>query len=235
MTEQSAVDGRQSAAWDALSTEFFREDPARMEVLTHPVRLKIIRLAAFREISAKDASAELGEPIGKVSYHVRVLADAGFLEVVRQTPRRGAIETHYRTRVLLDCDDETWDGLSADTRRRLMVANVQEWSADLVSATQAGGFEIEQSFLGSTHFEADDEGLDELRDALAAYYERLLEIEAAIAERRREDPGLRVTEVNVGLAFYGATRTPCSNGPFYIRYKGHSYPLIPEDPAGDED
>ena len=37
----------------------------------------------------------MGAPLGSVSYHVRVLADLGALQLVDQAPRRGAIEHYY--------------------------------------------------------------------------------------------------------------------------------------------
>ena len=44
-----------------------------------------------------------------MSYHVRLLAEAGLLSVVRKTPRRGAIETHYRAVATLEVDDDALD------------------------------------------------------------------------------------------------------------------------------
>jgi hypothetical protein len=56
-----------------------------------------------------------------VSYHVRILARLGLIELVRTTPRRGAVEHHYRSlprpgavlHLELSLDDRGWTEASA--------------------------------------------------------------------------------------------------------------------------
>lgn len=214
---------------DPPSGAFFARQPEKLKVLAHPIRMKILKQAQLREISAKEASRDLGEPIGKVSYHVRVLADAGMLELTRQTPRRGAIESHYRATIVMDLDEETWTAVGDHGRRLMLAAAAREWSADLLGAVEAGGFELDEALLANAHFCADDQGLAELREAMDAHYARLLEIEAGIAARRAAAPDTEVTEVNVGMAFYEGTHSPAANAPFFARRGGDQFPLIPED------
>lgn len=213
---------------DAAAAEFFGREPDKLKVLAHPIRLKILKQAQLGEVSAKEAARELDEPIGKVSYHVRVLADAGLLELARQTPRRGAIETHYRATVSMNIDDDTWSSFSHDLRRPLLAAAVQEWFADMLQAIESGGFELDEAVAANAHFATDEQGLVELREAIDTHYVRLLEIEAGIRERVEAAPDTPVTEVNVGLAFYQGAHTPAANAPFFARYGGRTFPLIPE-------
>ena len=49
------------------------------------------------EASPKELATSLGEKLGNVSYHVRILARLGLIELIRETPRRGAVEHHYRS------------------------------------------------------------------------------------------------------------------------------------------
>ncbi|MGK2939975.1 MAG: ArsR/SmtB family transcription factor [Solirubrobacteraceae bacterium] len=214
--------------FDGASGEFFAQEPEKLKVLAHPIRMKILKQAQLGEVSAKEASRDLEEPIGKVSYHVRVLAEAGLLELTRQTPRRGAIESHYRATVSMHLDDATWQAVGRDVRRLMLAAAAKEWSADLHAAVESGGFELDEALLANAHFAADAKGLDELREALDAHYRRLLEIEASIAARMAGDPEAEVTEVNVGVAFYEGAKTPAANAPFFARSGGVAYPLIPE-------
>ena len=65
-----------------------------VRVFAHPLRLEILRSLGERA-SPTDLSRRLGQPLGTVSYHVRVLADQGLLRLVEQAPRRGAIEHYY--------------------------------------------------------------------------------------------------------------------------------------------
>lgn len=223
----SGVDAVPETEFDAASSAFAASHPEKLKVLAHPIRLKILKQAQLGEISAKEASRDLHEPIGKVSYHVRVLADAGLLELTRQTPRRGAIESHYRATIAMDLDDDAWNTVGSDVRRLMLAAAAKEWAADLLGAVESGGFEFPGALLANAHLVADDEGLIALREAMDAHYVRLLEIEADIAGRLAAGPDTDLTEVNIGLAFYEGAHTAAANAPFFARQGGPAFPLIP--------
>ena len=75
--------------------------PAEIEqrlakALMHPVRTRVFALLDENVASPSELAAELDEPLGTVSYHVRILLELGLIELVSTTPRRGAIEHHYR-------------------------------------------------------------------------------------------------------------------------------------------
>jgi len=53
---------------------------AMLKAMAHPLRRRILRLLPRRTfVRAADVAAELGEPANKVSFHLRVLADAGLI------------------------------------------------------------------------------------------------------------------------------------------------------------
>ena len=66
--------------------------------MAHPMRGRILATLDGQELSPVELARELGASLGVVSYHVRVLADAGLVELARTTARRGAIQHHYRLR-----------------------------------------------------------------------------------------------------------------------------------------
>jgi DNA-binding transcriptional ArsR family regulator len=67
-----------------------------IKALSHPVRRQVMTLLGDESASSKDLAAQLGLSVPNVSYHVRILRDLGLIKVVRETPRRGAIERHYK-------------------------------------------------------------------------------------------------------------------------------------------
>ena len=69
-------------------------DAEILGALSHPLRLSVMR-AATDEISPKKLADAFGESVQLVSYHVRILRDAGLLELTRTEPRRGAVEHFY--------------------------------------------------------------------------------------------------------------------------------------------
>ena len=72
--------------------------PVRVQrAMAHPLRARILAaLDGGEELSPVELARALSVSLGVVSYHVRVLAEAGVVELARTTPRRGAIQHHYR-------------------------------------------------------------------------------------------------------------------------------------------
>jgi DNA-binding transcriptional ArsR family regulator len=68
----------------------------RTRALAHPLRARIVAALGEKEVSPVELAAALGADLGVLSYHVRVLAQAGVIELARTTARRGAIQHHYR-------------------------------------------------------------------------------------------------------------------------------------------
>ena len=64
--------------------------------LAHPLRARILELTGARTVSPVELAAELDESLGVVSYHVRVLRERGLLVPAGTSPRRGALQHHYR-------------------------------------------------------------------------------------------------------------------------------------------
>jgi DNA-binding transcriptional ArsR family regulator len=69
----------------------------RLSALAHPVRLEILMKAESEPVSASAMAVALGEPLGTVAYHFRVLHTAGLIELVAEERRRGSIESFYET------------------------------------------------------------------------------------------------------------------------------------------
>jgi DNA-binding transcriptional ArsR family regulator len=65
--------------------------------LKHKLRRRILRVMVNGEpISPCELSGLLGQPLSNVSYHVRVLAECGLIEVVEERLVRGATKHLYR-------------------------------------------------------------------------------------------------------------------------------------------
>jgi DNA-binding transcriptional ArsR family regulator len=71
-------------------------DQRLLRALSHPLRQRILGALHDRVASPAELSRELAEPIGNVSYHVKMLRELGAIELVRTAPVRGALEHFYR-------------------------------------------------------------------------------------------------------------------------------------------
>lgn len=65
---------------------------------SHPLRISILEVLALdggRVLSPSDLAYELQMPLSNVSYHVTELCNSEFLELVTESPVRGATEHFY--------------------------------------------------------------------------------------------------------------------------------------------
>jgi DNA-binding transcriptional ArsR family regulator len=80
------------------------DDNELLIALRHPLRRAILRaMAAQNPISPRQISDALDQPLSNISYHVRVLAECGAVELVETEPVRGSMQHFYSATI-----DEPW-------------------------------------------------------------------------------------------------------------------------------
>lgn len=89
-------------------------DRRLMKALGHPLRVRALEVLNERVASPSELARELGEPLGNVAYHVKILEENEAIELVRTAPVRGALEHFYRAKVrpwfnAIELDDEGYD------------------------------------------------------------------------------------------------------------------------------
>jgi DNA-binding transcriptional ArsR family regulator len=67
-----------------------------LRAIAHPVRLQILSLLTGTELSAAEVARELDITHANASYHLRVLLDAGQLELASEERIRGGVAKRYR-------------------------------------------------------------------------------------------------------------------------------------------
>ena len=101
---------------------------AVQRALAHPVRAQVLTELEKRPSSPSQLAEVVGESVGVVSYHVRVLAEAGLAELVGTVPKRGALQHFYAVRdsdtlgVTLALDAKRAEALRRDLRDRVAEA-----------------------------------------------------------------------------------------------------------------
>lgn len=67
----------------------------QIKALSSPYRIKIIETFDNKPASAKDISVRMGEPHGRVNYHIKTLAKVGILRLVDVSVKQGVVEKYY--------------------------------------------------------------------------------------------------------------------------------------------
>jgi DNA-binding transcriptional ArsR family regulator len=152
-------------------------DERLAKALSHPLRQRILqRLNEGGVRSPNELSRELGDPLGNVSYHVRILRELDCVELVRTEQRRGALEHYYRATAEPWLDDEQWARLPAAFRRKTLGRTLSEILEGASAASRETGFD---------HPEVKVDRL-ELEKLLNETHEAALRIQSESARRQEE-------------------------------------------------
>src|SRR3954470_6109830 len=159
-------------------------DERIVKAISHPIRHRVLLLLNDRVASPNEIANEIGESLGRVSYHVRQLAEVGAIELVRTEPRRGAVEHFYRATARAWFSDADWAQLPKTTRRGIFGENLNRIGADVRGAAEANGFDHLEAHVSYTLLDLDAEGMTDMARLLADTLERALQIQADVAARR---------------------------------------------------
>ena len=162
-------------------------DELLAKAFSHRLRLRILeRLSEHRVASPSELAHVLGEPLGNVSYHVRMLRELDCVELVRTEPRRGALEHFYRGLVSPWLDDERSAQLPATLRGKTLARTLSEILEAAAGAGRQGGFDGPDSHVSRIELAVDEAGGLEIAALLNATREAALRIHAASAGRGAE-------------------------------------------------
>jgi DNA-binding transcriptional ArsR family regulator len=162
-------------------------DPRLIKALAHPLRVRVLSILETREMASPNELAdELSVSLGVMSYHVRRLHALGFLELVKRTPRRGAIEHHYRAKARPRVTDEGWAETPAIVKRAMVGASLQQTSSYVNAAAAQGGFDRSDARLTRRGVTLDQKGWSQLGREMTKWMKKLEEIESESLERVRE-------------------------------------------------
>lgn len=161
-------------------------DTETVKALSHPLRVQILRLLEEKDMSPVEISAELGLPVNRVSYHMRQLARFDLIKLVKTTPRRGAVEHHYRLQARPRISDKAWGQVPEIVKQAMTGAAVQQILSHVHSNAATGGFDRSDAHLSRSDVVLDERGWQEMSQELERTLERLDKIHAASGERLKK-------------------------------------------------
>jgi DNA-binding transcriptional ArsR family regulator len=159
-------------------------DQRMVKSIAHPTRMRILTLLNQKTASPVELAENLGEPLGNVSYHVRILLELGSIELVNTVPRRGALEHYYRAVERPWFNAADWQRLPESARRSVSDTVLAQVWKEIGEATKEGLFDARADrHLSRTTLLLDGQGWEQVRQLLDEALERVLEIQREAAVR----------------------------------------------------
>jgi len=177
-------------------------DQRVVRAMGHPVRVQALVILNERVASPNEIAKELDQTVGHVSYHIKVLKECECIELVDTAPRRGAMEHYYRATDRAFLNSEEWATLPASLRPGISASGIDNILKDVSAAVAGGTFDARVNrHLSWTPILIDEQGWDELQDALDRMLERVFEIQSESAERlvAEDAPGIPVSVAMLGF------------------------------------
>src|SRR4051812_44623371 len=163
------------------------QNPALIRGLAHPLRTRMLSILLEREASPKELADEFGIPLANVAYHIQVLRKLKLIRLVRKTPRRGAVEHHYRADQAAHVGNAVWGEIPGLVKEGLVAGGLNNIAHDVSDAAAMGGFEHEDSHLSRQRLVLDQEAYDELAAMLQRVLDRGYEVEKEAAGRLKKN------------------------------------------------
>ena len=172
-----------------LAISFLDERLAK--AFSHRLRVRILqRLTEAGEASPSELADALAEPLGNVSYHVRVLRELDCLELVHTETRRGALEHFYRAKVSPWLSAEQWARLPTAFRQKTLARTLAEILQAAAEASLHGGFDGPETYVRRVALAVDGPGAAQLATLLDETRDAALRINAESVSRQAEQsPG----------------------------------------------
>jgi DNA-binding transcriptional ArsR family regulator len=172
---------------EAVTTYQELHNPALVQAVAHPLRARMLSILQDRDASPKELAAEFDIPLATVAYHIQVLRKLKLIKLVKKTPRRGAVEHHYRADYGAHIDNEAWSA-TPDVVKRSMVGGVLgEIGHDATDAASIGGFDHADAVIARTKYVLDEEAWQELSGMLGNVLDRADELAKEADKRLRSN------------------------------------------------
>jgi DNA-binding transcriptional ArsR family regulator len=153
----------------------------------HKIRVQVLSLLNEGTYTPGQIAAMIGEPLSKVSHHIRELAEGGSIELAKVSKARNADQHYYRAvEMPFYSDEEVW-AMTPEQRQMSAGFVIQNMIAETMSAFWAGTIRDDpRTWLAWRWFNVDQEGRGEIAEEQQRHWDRMRDIEAEAVNRCAE-------------------------------------------------
>lgn len=162
-------------------------DQDLIRALAHPLRVQLLTILNDRMASPNELAKELDEGLSQVSYHVKVLKDFDCIEMVKTTPRRGAVEHYYKAKDAVLIPSWTLKLLPRSAQRRIYGAVLGDIEEDVGQSLGTGRFDDRPDcVVGRDPRKLDPKARERAEELAAEFFEKYRGLEVETEQRVRD-------------------------------------------------
>jgi DNA-binding transcriptional ArsR family regulator len=170
--------------------------------VAHRIRVYVLTILNEGTYTSDQIARIIGEPLNKVSHHVRELLDAGSIELAKIEKARNADQHYYRAVEMPFYSDEEMEAMTPAQRQVTYGLIVQCMTAETMAALWAGKMQSDpRTWLAWRWFNVDGQGRQDIADEQQRSWDRMQEIEAEATNRRAESGEDAVSIIVGGMGF----------------------------------
>jgi DNA-binding transcriptional ArsR family regulator len=186
-------------------------DCRQMHALSIPERVRALAVIAEQGVaSPKEISTTLKEGLSGVSYHVKVLREAGLIELDHEVPRRGAVEHFYKVVAPTLIPPDAWRNLPPALVKNFSLDILREFLDDALASMKAGVFDDPAGEMSWTPLILDSLGVQEVGHLTRGFLASVFEVQDGASKRLSEasEGSKKAVSTTVFLASFLSTRSP---------------------------
>lgn len=170
--------------------------------LAHPIRLELLGILSYRNISPKEFARHRGEPVSNLSYHFKTLEELGCIELAQERKVSGSVEHIYRRIKRVVFSDRDWLIMPDEARQIVASTILRDLVGRWTQALQAGTFTTRNDVhITWRPLTLDEQGWTEITKILRHTFDAVSQAEVNAIERMRdsEEEGLVATVAIAGF------------------------------------
>ncbi len=179
-------------------------DPRIAKMLAHPLRVRILGRLEGRVLSPTMLADELSVDLATVSHHVRALRRLGLITLVKEVPRRGAVEHWYSVVEQATIANEAWAALPEIARYASASAHLGHIGDRVNAAVATGGFDMGDAHSSRSELVLDEAGWAALGEEFEALRDEIGQLEADSLARLAQTDGRPGRSANLILMLFPA-------------------------------
>ena len=185
-----------------LRIEQDQEHIRLLKGLAHPIRLELLGILSYRNLSPSQFARRRKEPISNLTYHFKYLEELGCIELADTRLIKGSVEHIYRRVKRVVFSDRDWLIMPDEERQIVGSTILRDLIGRLTEAVKAGTFTArDDAHYTWRPLTLDEEGWSEVTAILRGTFDAVEKAEIKAIERMREsqEEGLVATVALLGF------------------------------------